>query len=154
MTNNINLSEVQLYNQIADWNHVKKFDYHGNKLSDDLRLNENHGDESLAEDLLGFLKANFKKSGNFDDEVLFLSKHSNLRDIVYGIPNLFNKEFPEDLLEISVLSRINEENKLIILVHTGIDGLKACEKIEKIEDALYEDFSNNFSNVLFSAEFI
>ena len=40
MTNNINLSEVQLYNQIADWNHVKKFDYHGNKLSDDLRLNE------------------------------------------------------------------------------------------------------------------
>ena len=130
MSNNINLSDVQLYNQIADWNHVKKFDYHGNKLSDDLRLNENHGDESLAEDLLGFLKANFKKSGNFDDVVLFLSKHSNLRDIVYGIPNLFNKEFPEDLLEIR------------------------CEKIEKIEDALYEDFSNNFSNVLFSAEFI
>ena len=27
-------------------------------------------------------------------------------------------------------------------------------EIEKIEDALYEDFSNNFSNVLFSAEFI
>ena len=24
MANNINLSDVQLYNQIADWNHVKK----------------------------------------------------------------------------------------------------------------------------------
>lgn len=154
MTNNINLSDVQLYNQIADWNHVKKFDYHSNKLSDDLRLNENQGDESLAEDYFGFLKANFKKSENFDDVVLFLRKNSNLRDIIYRIPNLFNKEFPEDLLEISVLSRINEGNKLIILVHTGIDGFKACEKIEKIEDALYVDFSNNFSNILFSVEFI
>ena len=154
MANNINLSDVQLYNQIADWNHVKKFDYNNNKLSDDLRLNENHVDESLAEDLLGFLKANFKKSDNFDDVVLFLRKHYNLSDIVYGIPKLFNKEFPGDLLEIRVLSKINEENKLIILVHTGIDGFNACEKIEKIEDTLYEDFNNNFSNVLFSAEFV
>ena len=91
---------------------------------------------------------------HLEENIYSVGVNYNLSDIVHGIPKLFNKEFPGDLLEIRVLSKINEENKLIILVHTGIDGFNACEKIEKIEDTLYDDFSNNFSNVLFSAEFV
>ena len=108
----------------------------------------------MDEDILQFLKINFKNSENYDEVVLFLNEYSNLLDIIYLIPDLFNKEFPNDFLEIKILSRFEEEKKLLILVHTAIDGFKACKKIEKIEDTLYNDFGNTFVNLLFSAEFL
>lgn len=157
MVNNINSCDVHLYDQINenDWTSVLRYgNYFKEKVSGSLTLNKNSGDEFLDEDILQFLKINFKNSENYDEVVLFLNEYSNLLDIIYLIPDLFNKEFPNDFLEIKILSRFEEEKKLLILVHTAIDGFKACKKIEKIEDTLYNDFGNTFVNLLFSAEFL
>lgn len=155
MENNINLTDNQFSNQIPDWNNVQKYENgYGDKTSSHLAMNQKYGDESLAKSLLRFLKINFKKSENYDEVLLYLNQYPKLINILNQVPNLFNQEFPNDSLEIRVLSRINEENKLMVLVHTGIDGFKSCEKIERIEDALYDDFDNTFTNILFSAEFL
>ena len=157
MVKNFSLIDVQLINQITDvsWTKGQKHENsYGNKVIGDSTSNENIGDELLEEDLLQFLRANFHKSENFDEVILFLSEYSNLIDIIYLIPNLFNMEFPNDSLELRISSRMYEENKLFVLVHTKMDGFDACKKIEKIEDMLYDDFGNGISNLLFSAEFL
>lgn len=154
MLNNFNLNDVQLLNQIndIDWSKVQGYETNYKTFDKSFSCN-NDINFKLFDNFLEFLKTNFELSDNIEELILFLREYSNLINVIYEMPNLFNNEFPNDSLEIKIISRINEEKILVILVHTNIDGFNASKKIEKIEDELYNQYGNIFENIIISAEF-
>ena len=66
---------------------------------------------------------------------------------------IYLMKFPNDLVEMKIISRIDEEEFLAIIVHTTVDGFTASKKIEKIEDDIYNQFGNVFEKIIISVEF-
>lgn len=154
MTNNFSWSEAQLFNQnnLMDCSEVQKHNDSYNDFGNNFPLNHELKNEKSF-DFMQFLRINFALSENFDEIIPFLREYPNLIDVICPMPNLFDEEFPNDLLEMKIISRIDEEEFLVIIVHTTVDGFSASKKIEKIEDGIYNQFGNVFEKIIISVEF-
>lgn len=83
-------------------------------------------------DLDTFLKENFKLTKNFDDVCCYLIENLDLIGVLYSLPNLFEKEFPECDLEINFVYEFNGP-VLAVFVHTYINGFEASDRLRNIE---------------------
>lgn len=95
-----------------------------------------------------FLISTFNVESNREDLISFII-NNNLLDIIKKLPNNLEEYFDTLNLEIHL------ENKWIdVKIFTKLDGESASNKLDLIEDKLFEKYQDDFlDNILLSVEF-
>ncbi len=102
----------------------------------ELYINSTFNIESKREDLISFIINN------------------NLLDIIKELPNNLEEYFDTLDLEIHLENKWNNKKWIVVKVFTKLDGESASNKLDLIEDKLFEKYQDDFlDNILLSVEF-
>lgn len=102
-----------------------------------------------------FLKKHYKfPSNNIHDIKNFISEDNELEKIIYGLPKIISKEFPQSpiLLDFTQFSLPNE-NILEIVIKSQYDGETTSNKKDIILDKLFTKYSKTTNEYSISMEF-
>ena len=99
-----------------------------------------------------FLNSTFNIKSNREDLISFII-NNNLLDIIKELPNNLEEYFDTLELEIHLENR-NNKKWIVVKVFTKLDGVSASNKLDLLEDKLFEKYQDDFlDNILLSVEF-
>jgi hypothetical protein len=102
-----------------------------------------------------FLKKHYKfPSNNLKDIENFIGEDDELEKIIYGLPKIISKEFPQSpiLLDFTQYSLPNE-NVLEIVIKSQYDGETTSSKKDHILDEIFTKYSKTTNEYYLSMEF-
>lgn len=100
-----------------------------------------------------FLNSTFNIESKREDLISFII-NNNLLDIVKELPNNLEEYFDTLDLEIHLENKWNNKKWIVVKVFTKLDGESASNKLDLIEDKLFEKYQDDFlDNILLSVEF-
>lgn len=100
-----------------------------------------------------FLNSTFNIESKREDLVSFII-NNNLLDIIKELPNNLEEYFDTLDLEIHLENKWNNKKWIVVKVFTKLDGESASNKLDLIEDKLFEKYQDDFlDNILLSVEF-
>lgn len=99
--------------------------------------------ENKTEFLDEFILNNFQISDNNLNAILsFIDEDLDLKNLIYDLPNVIKKEFPNDKIGIEFYEDEFEKNNMIqINIFSSLDGDVSFSKENKIYDILLEKFN-------------
>lgn len=112
---------------------------------------ENKNDNKLEE----FLNNHYKfPSDNFNDIKSFISEDNDLEEIIYGLPMIISKEFPQSpiLLDFSEYS-LGNGDVLEIVIKSQNDGETTSNKKDIILNKIFTKYSKTTNEYFISMEF-
>lgn len=100
-----------------------------------------------------FLNSTFNIESKREDLISFII-NNNLLDIIKELPNNLEEYFNTLDLEIHLENKWNNKKWIVVKVFTKLDGESASNKLDLIEDKLFEKYQDDFlDNILLSVEF-
>ena len=100
-----------------------------------------------------FLNSTFNIESNREDLISFII-NNNLLAIIKELPNKLNEYFDTLNLEIHLENILDNKKLVVVKVFTKLDGESASNKLDLLEDKLFETYQNDFlDNILLSMEF-
>lgn len=100
-----------------------------------------------------FLNSTFNIESKREDLISFII-NNNLLDIIKELPNNLEEYFDTLDLEIHLENKWNNKKWIVVKVFTKLDGESASNKLDLIEDKLFEKYQDDFlDNILLSVEF-
>ena len=100
-----------------------------------------------------FLNATFNIGSNREDLISFII-NNNLFDIIKELPNNLEEYFETLNLEIHLENKWDNKKFIAVKVFTKLDGESASNKLDLLEDKLFEKYQDKFlDNILLSVEF-
>lgn len=100
-----------------------------------------------------FLNSTFNIESKREDLISFII-NNNLLDIMKELPNNLEEYFDTLDLEIHLENKWNNKKWIVVKVFTKLDGESASNKLDLIEDKLFEKYQDDFlDNILLSVEF-
>ena len=100
-----------------------------------------------------FLNSTFNIESKREDLISFII-NNNLLDIIKELPNNLEEYFDTLDLEIHLENKWNNKKWIVVKVFTKLDGESASNKLDLIEDKLFEKYQDVFlDNILLSVEF-
>lgn len=100
-----------------------------------------------------FLNSTFNIESKREDLISFII-NNNLLDIIKELPNNLEEYFDTLDLEIHLENKWNNKKWIVVKVFTKLDGKSASNKLDLIEDKLFEKYQDDFlDNILLSVEF-
>lgn len=92
--------------------------------------------------ILEFIKNNFKiPDDNLKEISSFIKKDSELEKIIFELPNMIKKEFPNDKLQIRFYDEFTEDELILeVGIFTSFGEKTSFEKEKKLENMLYENY--------------
>ena len=100
-----------------------------------------------------FLISTFNVESNREDLISFII-NNNLLDIIKKLPNNLEEYFDTLNLEIHLENKWNNKKWVVVKVFTKLDGESASNKLDLLEDKLFEKYQDDFlDNILLSVEF-
>ena len=100
-----------------------------------------------------FLNSTFNIESNREDLISFII-NNNLLDIIKELPNNLEEHFDTLDLEIHLENKWNNKKWIVVKVFTKLDGVSASNKLDLLEDKLFEKYQDDFlDNILLSVEF-
>lgn len=100
-----------------------------------------------------FLISTFNVESNREDLISFII-NNKLLDIIKKLPNNLEEYFDTLNLEIHLENKWNNKKWVVVKVFTKLDGESASNKLDLLEDKLFEKYQDDFlDNILLSVEF-
>ncbi|MBQ2666803.1 hypothetical protein [Methanobrevibacter sp.] len=100
----------------------------------DLKSNNN--------DLVELIKNNFKIPNNdLDNIISFIDEDEELKKIIFELPSIIRKEFPDDDMQIKFYDEFQESELILeVGIFSSFDEKSSFEKEKSLENNLYEKY--------------
>lgn len=93
-------------------------------------------------DIAELIKNNFKiPDNNLDNIISFIEEDNELKKIIFELPSLIKKEFPNDDKQIKFYDEFQEDELMLeVGIFSSFDEKTSFEKEKTLENQLYEKY--------------
>lgn len=109
-------------------------------------IEPNFDNNALSE----FLTDNFKiPNNNLSEITSFINKDNELKKIIFELPDLIKKEFPQDEIQIRFYDEFKEDELILeVGIFSSFDEKTSFEKEKILENRLYDKYNWNSADKL------